>query len=436
MDAVNEITIGYGGKPHEAIRAPWDGGISWKEDKNGNPFIATTCQGIGASIWWPCKDHMYDEPDDGMLIHVTIPDSLKAVANGKLTDVIDLKNGHHTYSWKVINPINNYGVNINIGDYAHFGEQYEGEKGDLAMDYWVLNDNLEKAKVHFSDATRTMKAFEHWFGPYPFYEDGYKLVEVPYPGMEHQSSVTYGNGFANGYRGRDVSGTGWGDKFDFIIVHESGHEWFANNITYKDMADMWIHESFTAYSEALFVEFYFGKEAGFEYVRGTRSNIQNVRPLIADYDVNRRSDGDIYAKGANVLHTLRQWTNNDEQWRLLLRGLNKEFYHQTVTTQQIEDYMAEKLGLQLDAFFNQYLRDERLPILDYRIQNDRLQYKWINCVEGFNMPIRVIINEKEYTLTFQLENAYNSLDIDAPIKNVKINPNYYIATLNILGSDD
>ena len=239
-----ELTIFYGGKPKIAIKPPWDGGITWTTDSNGKPFIASTCQGLGASVWWPNKDHMYDEVNS-MLISVTVPENLTDVSNGRLQSVVDLKDGTKTFNWLVTNPINNYGVNINIGDYASFSDVYKGEKGDLDCTYYVLKDNLNKAKVHFKEAPRMLKAFEHWFGPYPFYEDSFKLVEAPYLGMEHQSSITYGNKYGNGYLGNDLSGTGWGLKFDYIIVHESGHEWFANNITYKDIADMWIHESFT-----------------------------------------------------------------------------------------------------------------------------------------------------------------------------------------------
>jgi aminopeptidase N len=241
VGATNEVVVFYGGKPKVAVNPPWDGGITWKKDTNGKLFIASSCQGLGASVWWPNKDHMYDEVEN-MLISVNVPGDLADVSNGRLQSVQKLKDGSKTYNWYVANPINNYGVNINIGDYVSFSEKYKGEKGDLDCTYYVLRDNLAKAKVQFKDVSRMLQAFEHWFGPYPFYEDSYKLVEAPYLGMEHQSSVTYGNGFKNGYRGRDLSGTGWGLKFDFIIIHESGHEWFANNITYKDIADMWIHE--------------------------------------------------------------------------------------------------------------------------------------------------------------------------------------------------
>jgi aminopeptidase N len=256
--AKNKIKVFYEGKPKTAVRAPWDGGISWTKDKNGNHFVASSCQGLGASVWWPNKDHMYDEVE-GMLMSVNVPKGLFNVSNGRLIKIEEKENSN-TYHWEVKNPINNYGVNINIGDYVNFSEIYKGESGDLDMDYYVLRDNLEIAKIHFKDAIKSMEAFEHWFGPYPFYEDSFKLVEAPYLGMEHQSSVTYGNKFKQGYLGRDLSGSGWGLMFDYIIIHETGHEWFANNITYKDIADMWIHESFTTYSENLFLDFHFGKK--------------------------------------------------------------------------------------------------------------------------------------------------------------------------------
>jgi len=283
------IVVYYHGNPKEAINAPWDGGFSWKKDKNGNDFVATSCQGLGASVWWPCKDHMYDEVES-MRISVTVPNHLMDVSNGRL-ESIENHGTTKTYTWFVDNPINNYGVNVNIGDYAHFSEIFYGEKGDLDLDYYVLKGNLEKAKKHFKDAPKMMKAFEHWFGPYPFYEDGFKLVEVPYLGMEHQSSVTYGNKYMKGYLGRDLSGTGWGLKFDFIIIHESGHEWFANNITNKDIADMWIHESFTNYSESLFLDYYYGKKASSEYVIGLRKSIANKKPIIGKYNLNNEGSG-------------------------------------------------------------------------------------------------------------------------------------------------
>jgi aminopeptidase N len=426
--AIKEITIFYGGKPKVAVNPPWDGGITWKKDSNGNPFIASSCQGLGASVWWPNKDHMYDEVDN-MLISVNVPKNLTDVSNGRLLSVKQLKDGTKTYNWYVSNPINNYGVNINIGDYVSFSEKYKGEKGDLDCSYYVLRDNLAKAKKQFQDVPKMLKAFEHWFGPYPFYEDSYKLVEAPYLGMEHQSSVTYGNGFQNGYRGRDLSGTGWGLKFDFIIIHESGHEWFANNITYKDIADMWIHESFTNYSESLFVEYYYGKEAGFEYVLGTRKGIKNDKPIIGNYDVNNEGSGDMYPKGGNMLHTLRQIVNDDEKWRGILRGLNSTFYHQTVTTKQIEDYLSQQVGIDLSTVFNQYLRDTRIPTLEYFFKDNQVGYRWTNCVSGFNMPVKVTLNGKEELL--QPETEWKSIPVNSENSKLETDKNFYVASFNI-----
>nr|WP_299214029.1 M1 family metallopeptidase [uncultured Allomuricauda sp.] len=394
----NELYVQYSGKPRKAKRAPWDGGFSWKKDNNGNPFVATSCQGLGASAWWPNKDHMYDEVDS-MRIAIDVPKDLVAVANGRLREeyLYDF-GGYKLYDWFVSNPINNYGVNVNIGDYVHFGEKYEGEKGTLDVDYYVLRDNLDKAKEQFKQAPMMLEAFEHWFGPYPFYEDSFKLVEVPYLGMEHQSSVTYGNQYQNGYLGRDLSSTGWGLKFDFIIIHEGGHEWFANNITYKDVADMWIHEGFTAYSENLYLDYHYGTKAASEYVIGTRANIQNDIPIIGTYNVNKKGSGDMYYKGANMLHTLRQLIEDDTLWREILRGLNAEFYHQTVTTKQIENYISEKTKKDLSAFFNQYLRTTMIPKLEYKLEGKSITHRYVDTVEDFDMPIRVFTDGKEQWL--------------------------------------
>jgi aminopeptidase N len=390
----NEIVVHYSGNPKEAIRAPWDGGFSWKRDDNGKHFVATSCQGLGASVWWPNKDHMYDEVDS-MLISVKVPKGLTNVANGRLRKLDKQTNTSH---WFVSNPINNYGVNVNIGDYVHFGETFAGEKGPLDMDYWVLRDDLEKAKEQFKDAPKMMAAFEHWFGPYPFYEDSFKLVQVPYLGMEHQSSITYGNQWKKGYLGKDLSGTGWGLKFDFLLIHESGHEWFANNITYKDIADMWVHEGFTSYSENLFLDYHYGKEASEAYVQGLRQNIVNDIPIIGPYNVNQEGSKDMYYKGSNMLHTIRQLVNDDEKWRQVLRGLNKDFYHQTVTTEQIENYMIDKSAVNLQPVFDQYLRSPMIPVFEYEMDGKKLKYRYTNVIEGFNMPLRVFINEKEVWL--------------------------------------
>ncbi len=387
----NEITIDFGGKPQVSKRPPWSGGFSWKRDANNNPLIVTTCQGDGASLWWPCKDHQYDEPDS-VLITVTVPENLFEVSNGRLRNIITNPDHTKTFNWFVSSPINNYDVNLNIGDYVHFGEKYKGEKGILDCDYYVLSYNLDKAKLQFKEVKRMLDALEYWFGPYPFYEDSYKLVEVPYPGMEHQSSVTYGNDYKNGYKQTDESNTGWGMKFDFIIVHESSHEWFGNSITSKDIADMWIHEAFGAYSESLFLNFHFGKKACSEYVTGTRTKVRNDRPIIGLYNVNTEGSHDMYYKGANMLHTLRQMVDNDEKFRQMLRGLSSTFYHQTVTTDQVENYMSTFTGMNLTPFFNQYLRDVSIPELQYKVNNKQLEYRWSNCVDGFNMPVKILVN--------------------------------------------
>ena len=424
---LNKIVVHYGGNPHIAKRAPWDGGITWTSDINGNPFAASSCQGIGASIWWPCKDHMYDEVDS-MLVTVTVPEGLMDVGNGQLRSKT-VADGKVTTEWYVDNPINNYCVNINVGDFVHFDEVYQGEAGALDLDYYVLRDNLDKAKEQFKQVPMMMDAFEHWFGPYAFYEDGFKLVEAPYLGMEHQSSVTYGNKYTNGYLGQDLSGSGWGLRFDFIIIHEAGHEWFANNITYQDIADMWVHEGFTAYSESIYVEYHYGKEAGADYVIGTRARIANDRPIIGTYGVNARGSGDMYYKGSNLLHTIRQIVGDDELWRSTLRGLNKEFYHKTVTTDQIEQYMIDQLGVDLTDVFNQYLRDHHVPILEYRVGRNGLAYRWSNVSPGFDMPVDIMINDTEQRLN--ASTRWKTHSFDQEIQTVTVDRDYYVASMKV-----
>lgn len=426
---VNTITIFYNGKVHQAHNAPWDGGVVWSKDKKGNDFIATACQGIGASIWWPCKDHTYDEPDS-MQITITAPDHLFGVSNGRLRSVIQNNDRTKSYKWAVISPINNYGVNLNVGDYVHFSEVYNGEKGKLDCNYYVLRDNLTKAKIHFKDVARMLKAFEYWFGPYPFYEDGYKLVEVPYLGMEHQSSVTYGNKYLNGYLGSDLSNTGWGLKFDFIIIHESGHEWFGNNITHKDVADMWIHEGFTSYSENLFLDYYYGSAASAAYTIGTRRRIMNDIPIIGVYDVNEAGSEDMYYKGANMLLMLRTAVGDDQKWRNLLRGLNLHFYHKIVTTQEVEDYIANALNMDLKGFFNQYLRTIQIPQLVAEVKGNKIRYKWDNCVQDFKIPIQLEVNNKKYSITPSTQ--WQTLDIRKFVEDIQLSNNYY-CTKNFTG---
>ena len=424
----NSIEIYFQGHPKEAVRAPWDGGFSWKTDDLDLPFVATSCQGLGASVWWPNKDHMYDEAES-LSISVTVPEGLVNVSNGRLKNV-EYFDGKAKYAYEVKNPINNYGVNINIGNYTSYQEVFQGENGPLDISYHVLKQDLEKAKQQFKQVPMMLEAFEYWFGPYPFYEDSFKLVQVPYLGMEHQSSVTYGNQFQNGYLGRDLSGTGWGLEFDFIIIHEAGHEWFANNITYKDAADMWLHESFTAYSDSLYLDYHFGKKAAQEYVRGTRRYIENKGPIIGWYDVNQPSKGnDKYYKGSNLIHTLRQWIDDDKKFRMLLRGLNKEFYHSTVTTSEIEDYITEFTGLPLKVFFNQYLRQTNIPTLEYKIENNELHFRYSDdCLDGFEMPLKIDLDEQSQWI-FPTK-SWKSVTL-TKLNDLEFDPNFYINTIQL-----
>lgn len=424
----NKITIFFSGKPRIAKRPPWDGGFTWTKDSNGKDFIANANQGIGASIWWPLKDHPSEEPNNGMTISVTAPKELMDVSNGRLKTVLENENTK-TWVWEVVNPINAYGVNISIGDYVHFGEKYKGEKGLLDMDYYVLRENEEKAKLQFKQAPMMMEAFEYWYGPYPFYEDGYKLVEVPYLGMEHQSSVTYGNGYENGYMGNDLSGSGWGLKFDFILIHESAHEWFANSITNHDVADMWIHEGFTCYSENLFLDYFYGKKASSEYVIGLRNKILNDSPMIGTYNVDSRGSSDIYYKGANILHTLRQVVDNDKKWRKILRGLNETFYHQIVSSQEVEDYLSKKIGRDLSAFWDQYLRTTQTPTLEYQINEKELKFRYVNIVENFDLPVIAKIDGKEIWIYPSAQ--WKSKKLSKPIKSVEVKEDFYINSFDL-----
>ena len=394
-----QLTIYYHGIPREAIRPPWDGGWIWKKDANGKPWMSVACQNIGASVWYPCKDIQSEEPDNGASLTMIVPDTLLAIGNGRLKKESKNK-GWATYTWEVTSPINNYTIIPYIGDYVGWNEKYAGLKGNLDVHYWVLRESEAKAKLQFVQVPQMLKAFEYWMGPYPFYEDGYQLIQSPHLGMEHQSAVGYGNKFADGYLGRDLSGTGWGLKWDYIIVHESGHEWFANNITTKDIADMWVHEGITSYTETLYTEYYYGKEAGNEYTFGMRKRIGNDRPVIGHYGVNEEGSGDMYPKGAVMLHSIRQAINNDSLFRNILIGLNKDFYHQTVTTQQIENYISNKANFNFTKTFDQYLRTTQIPIFNYYYDSTQkiFTYQYKNCVVGFNLPINVVYQNNAISL--------------------------------------
>lgn len=423
----DKFTVFYSGNPIVAKNPPWDGGFIFRKDSAGNPWASVACQGLGASVWWPNKDHQSDEVDS-MLISITTPKGLQDVSNGRLRSVITQPDGSNKYNWFVSNPINNYDVAFYIGEYSHWEDSYAGENGKLSIDYWSLQTDSAKARPHWdADVKHMLKCFEYWFGPYPFYKDGYKLVQAPHLGMEHQSAVAYGNGFKKGYLGRDLSGTGHGLKWDFITIHESGHEWFGNNITSKDIADMWVHEGFTDYSETLFTECSENKQASNEYVIGLRKNIVNDVPIIGPYGVNKEGSGDMYYKGANLIHTIRQLINNDEKFRQILRGLNKTFYHKTVTTAEIENYMVKQSGLKLDKIFDQYLRHTKIPLLEYKIKSGLVSYHWITDVKGFDMPIKVTLKKGIYTsITPTNEWKSSKLNPEITAENFKVDPLFYV----------
>lgn len=425
VNSIHSVSIVYHGKPREAVRAPWDGGWIFTKDAQGRPWMTVACQGLGASVWYPCKDYQGDEPGNGATLTINVMNDLIAVGNGRLSSKTETPDSKLTsYTWEVKSPINNYTIIPYVGNYVNWTDTLQGEKGKLDLSYWVLDYDLEKAKKQFEQVKPMLRAFEYWFGPYPFYEDGYKLVESSHLGMEHQSAVAYGNHFQNGYLGRAYpSNSQWAMKFDYIIIHESGHEWFANNITTNDIADMWIHEGFTTYSEALFVEYHYGKQAASEYVIAQRGGIMNNTPIIGPYGVNHEGSGDMYPKGANLLHTIRQVINDDEKFRQILRGLNKDFYHQTVTSKQVEDYISQKSGKDLAKIFDQYLRTTQIPTLQLKADGDKIKFQWTNCIAGFNMPVKLTngqwINPTTNEQKIKLEGAnFSDVDVD---KNFYIN---------------
>lgn len=396
-DTASSVVLYYHGQPRKAVNPPWDGGFSWQRDSLDRPWVAVSCQGLGASVWWPCKDAQLEEPEDGMRIMLTVPKGLTAVSNGRKMFTTRTEKTETT-TWEVANPINNYDVTFYLGNYAHWADTVNGEEGKLDLDYYVLDYNEDRAKEHFKVVKQMIHCFEYWMGPYPFYKDGYKLVEAPYLGMEHQGAIAYGNKYKMGYRGMDRSMTGWGSGWDYIIVHESGHEWFGNNVTAKDMADNWIHEGITSYSEVLFTQCQLGKDKAMKYSRGLWLMIRNDKPVVGNYGVNEEATSDIYEKGAAIMHMIRTMTNDDERFRKMLRGLSKKFYHATVTTADVEGYIASETGLDLKAFFNQYLRTTDIPKLDYFIKDGELNYRFEDVVDGFSLPITATADEKTITI--------------------------------------
>lgn len=390
-DSENTLHFYYCGNPTIAKRAPWDGGFVFEKDAKGKDFIGVAVQGTGASLWFPCKDSQTDEPDNGCTIKVAVPNGLTEVSNGRFVGKEDLGNGYTRWDWEVKNPINSYDITLNIGDYVHFGENYKG----LDLDYYVLRQNEAKARRQFEQVKPMMDCFQSKFGTYPFANDGYKLVETHYLGMEHQSAVAYGNKYQNGYLGSDLSGTGVGLLFDFIIVHESGHEWFGNSITSKDIADMWIHEGFTCYSESVFLECQFGYDKAQQYINGLKRNIHNDKPIIGQYGVSNEGSSDMYYKGALMLNTIRHIVNNDEKWWQILLKYAETFRHQIIDTPTVVAFFNRETGINLTSVFDEYLNYKELPILKvYLGKKDQLVLQWQAQEKNFELPVEVNIDGK------------------------------------------
>ena len=407
---LDSIQVFYSGNPVVAKNAPWDGGFVFEKDEEGNPWIAVAVQGTGASLWYPNKDHQSDEPEE-VLIEIEVPDDLINVSNGRFISKKALGDGYSRWSWKVNNPINNYNIVVNIANYAHFSDNYKG----LDLDYYVLPYNLEKAKKQFEEVKPMMDCFYEKFGEYPFKEDGFKLVETPYLGMEHQSAVAYGNKYTMGYLGNDLSGTGIGLKWDYIIIHEAGHEWYGNSITARDIADMWIHEGFTSYTEGVYVECRWGKEEGLEYLKGLRRNISNRSPIIGDYGVNSEGSGDMYAKGANLLNMIRAIYNDDKLWWKTLKDYTETYKHKIIDTETTEKFFDQATNVDLKPVFDQYLRRAALPELEFKKEGNKISYRWNADVENFKMPVDVFLNGKETRLIAtsnwqELDSNVTSLD--------------------------
>lgn len=427
------VTVYYHGRPPAAKHAPWDGGFVWTTDSVGNRWIATAAEGIGASVFWPTKDIWSDEPDS-QRVAVTVPTPMIDVSNGRLRRTVPNGDGTTTYEWFVSSPINGYDITINAGSYAHSSESYAGEAGTLSMDFYPLAIHADTARVQFEQARPMLKCFEHWFGPYPWYADGYKLVETPHLGMEHQSAVAYGNHYKNGYLGHDLSHTGLGMDWDYIIVHESAHEWWGNNITAKDPADMWVHESFASYAEGIYTECQHGKDAGAAYLRGLRLNIENESPVVGHFGVNNEGSGDMYYKGANMLLTIREIIGDDDKWLGILRGLNKTFWHQTVTGMQVRDYISAQAGINLSKVFEQYLTTTKIPVLQYKVAGSKLSYRWSNVVPGFDMPIRIATSRTDWQVVRPSDKWQTTKVSYGMLGRFRVDENYYVTTENVDGS--
>ena len=429
----NKITIYYSGKPTESIKPPWDGGLVWAKDSLNRPWISVACQYKGASLWYPCKNALYDEPDKGASISISVPDSLVAIGNGRLKSKIKNPDNTSTYKWEVKNPINHYGITFYIGNYINLNTTFNGEKGPLSMDFWVLDYNKEKAEKHMMpEVNITLKSLEHWYGPYPFYEDGFKIIDAPYIGMEHQSAIAYGSSYKKGTnkKGGDISNTGWGKKTDKIIVHEIAHEWFGNNITASDIADRWIQEGFAGLGEEIVIADVCGKQAGNEFINGRFRTIENDKPVIGRYGINEDGSNDNYVKGWTVMHMIETIINDDQKFREILRGLNHDYHNKIVTTKEIETYISSKSAINFQYLFDQYLRTNKVPVLEYQFKNGLLNYRYSNCNKDFIMPIKTNLTKDIWLHPTTSWQSLKTEDQDN-VAELKIDINFYITLLRI-----
>lgn len=435
---LDSIVVHYGGRPRIAKNPPWDGGFVWTKDATRKPWVAVACEGAGASLWWPCKDHLSDEPDS-MHISVDVPNDLICVSNGNLRKTSYLRNGFARFDWRVQYPINNYNVTVNIGKYDQLTDTYTSTDGrKLALDYYVMPYNRGKAEKQFAQVKPMLAAYEKYFGPYPFWNDGYALVETPYLGMEHQSAIAYGNGYTNGYQGKDLSGVGL--PFDYIIIHETGHEYWGNNVGMADHGEMWINESFCTYAEALYVEEIFGKHKALQYLQGQSKLIQNTEPILGPLNVHYTgaTTTDMYFKGSNMLHTLRSVVDNDSLWFGILRGLQRDFRLRQVHTQDIVDYISAKAGTDFNYFFDQYLKHPAPPTLQCILtQTSRreleVQVRWMANAADFAMPVKIRSDAEGGYRTIQPTTQWQTLVLDGTADDFRVATELYYVLTDIKG---
>jgi aminopeptidase N len=421
------IEFHYSGQPREQGRF---GALAFRTTPDGKHWINTANEGDGSASWWPSKDQWRDEPE-GADIRVAVPNGLINVSNGRFMGKTDLGDGYTRWDYRVHYPINSYNVSLNIAEYTHFAEVH----GDLTMDYFVLPGNLDKAKVQFAQAKPMMEAFEKYVGKYPFPKDGFKLIEVPYSGMEHQSAVTYGNRYANGYLERDWTGVGVSLKFDFIIIHESAHEWFGNAVSAADVSDMWIQEGWCNYLEFIYVEALFGREDAIKYAGGYKSKVANAEPIITQRGIHRTPNQDMYFKGALFLDTLRNAVNDDARWWKLIRDTYEKFKYQNIMTEDLVRFFSAELKQDMTPIFDQYLRRTSLPVLELTFDEaaKTVAYRWKADERGFAMPIKA--GEPAKWQLLQPTTEWKSMEWGAGKDAFKVATDLFYVNVQVLGAN-